>query len=92
MILVALRNKNQSEALTFVLKNLTKRYSKDNADIIFINKSKEITVRLGASFVTIKNFSFKGSGNLCAKEAKNDNNVFQDFKLVRLFFLYLMAV
>ena len=75
MITVAIRNKNQSKALSFLLKNLTERYSEDINEILVIDNlskddSKEVTVRYGAKFVTIKEFSFGGSANVCAKESK----------------------
>ena len=76
MITVAIRNKNQSDALSFLLKNLTERYSEDINEIIVIDnlskdKSKEVCKKFGAKFITINEFSFGGSANLCAKEAKN---------------------
>ena len=76
MISVVIRNKNQATALSFLLKNLTERYSYAIDEIIVIDNcsidnSKEITEKFGARFVTIYNFSFGGSANLCAKEAKN---------------------
>ena len=76
MISVVIRNKNQSVALSFLLKNLTERYLDDIAEIIVIDNlstdsSKEVAEKFGARFVTINNFSFGGSANLCAKEAKN---------------------
>ena len=76
MISVVIRNRNQAKALTFLLKNLTERYSKDIDEIIVIDNlssdnSKEIAEKFGARFITIKDFSFGGSANLCAKEAQN---------------------
>ena len=76
MISVVIRNRNQAEALSFLLKNLTERYSKEIDEIIVIDNlsidnSKEITEQFEARFVTIIDFSFGGSANLCAKEAKN---------------------
>lgn len=75
MISVVIRNKNQSGALSFLLKNLTERYSKDIAEIIVIDNlsidaSKEVSEQFGARFVTIKKFSFGGSANVCAREAQ----------------------
>jgi len=75
MISVVIRTKNQSAALDFALKNLTERYCKSISEIIVIDNestdnSKEIVEKYGARFVTIKNFSYGGSANLCAKEAK----------------------
>jgi glycosyltransferase involved in cell wall biosynthesis len=76
MISVVIRNKNESSALTFLLKNLTERYREDIAEIIVIDNlssddSKEVTEQFGARFVTITNFSFGGSANVCASEAKH---------------------
>lgn len=75
MISVAIRNKNQSKALSFLLKNLTERYSADIDEIIVIDNlstdnSEAVTKQYEAKFVTIKNFSFGGSANICAKESK----------------------
>ncbi|MDO7172728.1 glycosyltransferase [Mariniflexile sp. AS56] len=77
MISVVIRNKNQAEALSFSLKNLTERYSDDIDEIIVVDNlssdaSEAITKQFGARFVTIENFSFGGSANICAKEAKNN--------------------
>lgn len=76
MISVVIRNKNQSVALSFLLKNLTERYMDDIAEIIVVDNlstdsSKEVSAQFGARFVTIENFSFGGSANLCAREAKH---------------------
>ncbi|MDI1303875.1 MAG: glycosyltransferase, partial [bacterium] len=75
MISVVIRNKNQSVALSFLLKNLTERYHNDIAEIIVVDNlstdaSKEVAVRFGARFVSIEKFSFGGSANVCASEAK----------------------
>jgi glycosyltransferase involved in cell wall biosynthesis len=75
MISVVIRNKNQSSALAFLLKNLTERYTESIAEIIVVDNlstdnSEEITGKFGARFVTITNFSFGGSANTCAREAK----------------------
>ncbi|MDP3679647.1 MAG: glycosyltransferase family 2 protein [Flavobacterium sp.] len=75
MISVVIRNKNQSSVLSFLLKNLTERYRDDIAEIIVIDNlstdsSKEVTEQFGARFVSIKNFSFGGSANVCAREAR----------------------
>lgn len=76
MISVVIRNKNQANALSFLLKNLTERYSDDIDEIIVIDNlsndgSDKVAFKFGARFVTIKNFSFGGSANLCAQEANN---------------------
>ncbi|MFV8378264.1 glycosyltransferase [Flavobacterium sp. LB3R33] len=75
MISVVIRNKNQSVPLSFLLKNLSERYLDDIAEIIVVDNlstdsSKEIAEQYGARFVTIENFSFGGSANLCAREAR----------------------
>ena len=75
MISVVIRNKNQALALAFLLKNLTERYSNDIAEIIVVDNlstdnSEEITKKFGSRFVTIKKFSFGGSANVCAREAR----------------------
>ncbi|MFT5251370.1 MAG: glycosyltransferase involved in cell wall biosynthesis [Flavobacteriales bacterium] len=75
MISVVIRNKNQANALSFLLKNLRERYFDDIAEIIVvdnlsIDSSKEVAEQFGARFVTIENFSFGGSANVCAREAR----------------------
>jgi glycosyltransferase involved in cell wall biosynthesis len=74
MISVVIRNKNQSVALSFLLKNLTERYMDDIAEIIVVDNlstdsSKEVAEQFRARFVTIEHFSFGGSANVCAREA-----------------------
>lgn len=74
MISVIIRNKNQDEALGFLLKNLTERYAEDIAEIIVIDNlsidnSKTISEQFGAKFVTIKEFSYGGSANFAARQA-----------------------
>ncbi|MCW2119437.1 glycosyltransferase family 2 protein [Flavobacterium sp. 7A] len=74
MISVVIRNKNQAKALSFLLKNLTERYSSDFNEIIVIDNlstddSQEISIQFGARFVSIANFSYGGSANLAAQEA-----------------------
>lgn len=75
MISVVIRNKNQSVALSFLLKNLTERYSDDIAEIIVVDNlstdsSAEVAEQFGARFVSIKHFSFGGSANVCAEAAR----------------------
>ncbi len=77
MVSVVIRNKNQDNALSFLLKNLTERYRDDISEIIVIDnlstdRSEEVTKSNGAKFVTIKDFSYGGSANLAANEASND--------------------
>lgn len=74
MISVVVRNKNQAEALSFLLKNLTERYAADIAEIVVIDNlstdnSAAITAKYGGRFVTIENFSYGGSANVAATEA-----------------------
>lgn len=76
MISVVIRNKNQANALQFLLKNLTERYADDIDEIIVLDNlstdaSKSIAMQYQARFVTIEQYSFGGSANICAKEAKN---------------------
>lgn len=76
MISVVIRNKNEDKALAFLLKNLTERYQDDIDEIIVIDNlstdnSEAVCEKYGSRFVTIKNFSFGGSANLCAKESKH---------------------
>lgn len=77
MISVVIRNKNQDKALTFLLKNLTERYIDDITEIVVIDNlstdnSEKVSKQYGATFVTIKDFSYGGSANVAAKQAKND--------------------
>lgn len=74
---VVIRNKNQSEALAFLLKNLTERYSEDISEIILldnesIDSSLEIANNFGAKTVTINKFGYGSSANLAAESASND--------------------
>lgn len=76
-ISVVIRTKNQEKALTFLLKNLTERYSEDINEIIVldnlsIDNSKAITEFYKAKFVTIEKFSYGGSANIAAENAVND--------------------
>ncbi len=75
MISVVIRTKNQAKALAFSLKNLKERYSNDIAEVIVLDNlstdnTAQIVKQYNARLVTIKNFSFGGSANVCAKEAK----------------------
>ncbi len=77
MISVVIRSKNQATALAFSLKNLTERYSADIDEIIVLDNlstdtSEAVAKQYGAKFITIKNFSFGGSANRCAKESSNE--------------------
>lgn len=76
MISVVIRNKNQAQALSFLLKNLTERYAEDVAEIIVIDNlsiddSEAVTKHYGARFVTIEKFSYGGSANRAAQEANH---------------------
>ena len=77
MISVVIRNKNQEEALEFLLKNLSERYAQDIDEILVIDnsstdKSREVASRYGARFETIENFSYGGSANFAASKAINE--------------------
>jgi glycosyltransferase involved in cell wall biosynthesis len=72
MISVIIRNKNQDQALGFLLKNLTKRYIHDISEIIVLDnlstdKSEEVTKQYNARFITIEKFSYGGSANFATK-------------------------
>lgn len=76
MISVVIRNKNQATTLSFLLKNLTERYSADIAEIIVVDNlstdsSNEVAEQYGARFITIEHFSFGGSANVCANAAQH---------------------
>nr|WP_199000991.1 glycosyltransferase [Flavobacterium sp. ASV13] len=71
---VVIRNKNQSEALDFLLKNLRERYQEDIHEIIVIDNmsdddSEKIISKYNARLVQIKNFTYGSSANLAAKTA-----------------------
>ncbi|MBU2952152.1 glycosyltransferase [Tamlana agarivorans] len=75
MISVVIRNKNQAEALTFLLKNLTERYLDDLGEIIVIDNlstdaSEAVSKQYGARFITIEKFSYGGSANFAAKHTR----------------------
>jgi glycosyltransferase involved in cell wall biosynthesis len=74
MISVVIRNKNQENALEFLLRNLKERYDEDIAEIIvFDNHSTDnseiISKKYNARFETIKKFSIGGSANFAAQKA-----------------------
>jgi len=75
MISVVIRNKNQEKALEFLLKNLTERYEDDISEIIVIDNlstdnSLDIAKKYDVRFETIERFSYGGSANFAAKNAK----------------------
>ena len=75
MISVVIRNKNQGKALEFLLRNLTERYLSDIKEIIVIDNlstdnSEKISIKYGARFETIEQFSYGGSANFAAQKAK----------------------
>lgn len=77
MLSVVIRNKNQDKALSFLLKNLTERYNEDIDEIIVIDNlstdsSASVSKQYGAKFVTIKAFSYGGSANFAAQQAKHN--------------------
>ncbi|PRZ20074.1 glycosyltransferase [Flavobacterium granuli] len=76
-ISVVIRNKNQAEALEFLLKNLTERYHEDIDEIIVIDNisndnSEQVVNKYGAKLVQIKKFSYGVSANLAAESASNE--------------------
>lgn len=76
MISVVIRNKNQGKALEFLLRNLTERYLSDIMEIIVIDNlstdnSEKISIKYGARFETIEQFSYGGSANFASQKAKN---------------------
>ena len=75
MISVVIRNKDQDEALAFLLKNLTERYSDDIEEIVVIDNlstdnSEAVSKKYNAIFETIEEFSYGGSANFAAQKAK----------------------
>ncbi|RMB57425.1 glycosyltransferase [Dokdonia sinensis] len=77
MISVVIRTKNQKDALSFLLGNLTRRYVDDIDEIIVVDNlstdgSDQICKDYGARLVTIENFSYGGSANIAARESRND--------------------
>ena len=76
-ISVVIRNKNQSQELNFLLKNLNSRYKNQISEIIVLDnlstdESERITRQQKARFVSIERFSYGGSANQAAENAKND--------------------
>jgi glycosyltransferase involved in cell wall biosynthesis len=74
---VVIRNKNQDKALEYLLHNLVERYSEDIDEIIVLDNlstdnSKTISEKYNAKFITIEKFSYGGSANLAAENAKNE--------------------
>lgn len=68
---VIIRNKNQAEALEFLLYNLTTRYSEDISEILILDNlsvdtSRAVSLKYGVRFETIEHFSYGGSANLAA--------------------------
>ena len=75
MISVAIRTKNQAVALQFALKNLTTRYAQDIGEILVLDNrstddSEAITKHYGARYLSIDRFSYGGSANYVAQQAK----------------------
>lgn len=76
-ISVVIRNKNQDEALQFLLKNLNERYFDDIDEIIVIdNNSTDLSIKYcneyNARVVNIEKFSYGTSANLAAEVSRND--------------------
>lgn len=75
MISVVIRNKNQAQALAFLLKNLTERYIHDISEIIVLDNlstdtSEDIAKQYNARFIIIEKFSYGGSANFVTQQAK----------------------
>jgi len=75
MVSVVIRNKNQSSALHFLLKNLTERYADDIGEIIVLDNlstddSENVSKHYAARFITIEKFSYGGSANKAAEVAQ----------------------
>ncbi len=73
---VVIRNKNQSCALEFLLKNLKERYKEDIDEIVVIDNmsvddSENVIRKYGAKRIQIEKFSYGGSANLAASSASN---------------------
>ena len=73
---VVIRNKNQSSALEFLLKNLRERYQRDIDEVIVIDNlstdsSRDVIKTYGAKLVSIEKFSYGGSANLAAESSSN---------------------
>lgn len=73
---VVIRNKNQSAALDFLLKNLTERYIEDINEIIVIDNmsiddSEKVINKYSAKQIKLENFSYGGSANLAAESASH---------------------
>ncbi|MBO3116685.1 glycosyltransferase [Winogradskyella sp. DF17] len=73
---VVIRNKNQADALEFLLRNLRERYDQCISEIIVIDnlstdKSKAISLKYDAKFVTINDFGYGSSANTAAENATN---------------------
>lgn len=76
-ITVAIRNKNESTSLEFLLKTLYNNYIDDIDQIIIIDNcstdsSKEVAKKYGAEFVLIENFSYGRSANLAMELSLNN--------------------
>ncbi len=74
MITVAIRNRNQTKALEFLLSNLQRRYSDVVAEVLVIDNlstdtSQAIAAQYGARFETISDFSYGDSANFAASKA-----------------------
>ncbi len=77
MLSVVVRNKNEAESLSFLLKNLSTRYRNDVDEIVVVDnsssdRSEQVTAEYNARFETIGNFSYGGSANFAAEKASGD--------------------
>jgi glycosyltransferase involved in cell wall biosynthesis len=77
MISVVIRNRNQSNALEFLLSDLKNRYAEDIDEIIVLDNlssdnSRQITEKFNVKFETLSQFSYGGSANTGALLAQNN--------------------
>lgn len=77
MLSVVIRNKDEAEALSFLLDNLRKRYENHIDEIVVIDNlskdnSEEVAAEYNARFETIEKFSYGGSANFAAEKANGD--------------------
>lgn len=77
MISVVIRNKNQEESLSFLLKNLNERYINDIGEIIVVDNlstddSKKVCEKYNARFISINDFGYGRSANLATSNVKFD--------------------
>jgi glycosyltransferase involved in cell wall biosynthesis len=76
-ISVVIRNKNQVEALEFLLDNLCRRYKADIDEIIVLDNlsvdgSLKTAIRYNVKVVSVEKFGYGSSANLAAESSRND--------------------